>query len=227
MSDNLELILKEAVKKIIAEAVAEAAGQQAVQMVRATAMPAPSLMRCAKPTQAFSIWREKFMLASKSVACLAAAGLVCGVVGITLFAPELAQAAMGGDMYGHSYYALPAPAIDGSPSSPADAQGWQGWHGRRVAEVSWKDLASMDKVEEMLKEGAILHAAPEDLSAIVIFFMLRKLAKGEPIHINNLQSDFRDSLPEYWLPAYDAIIDEYPEHQLDPLPHWFAAPKRQ
>lgn len=211
MSDNLEEVLKQAVKKIIADAMIEAAGQHAIAG-QAAMVSVPASVPTQKAMQAFSIWREKLKFVSKSAACAACAAFTCGIIGITLFAPELAQAAVGGDLYGHQYYALPDTTIDSAS-------------GRPVEDVSWKDLANMNKVEEMLKEGAILHAAPGDLSAIVIFFMLRKMAKGERIDINNLQESFKDSLPEAWHPVYNAVVEEYPQLVMPPVPNWFSAPK--
>ena len=212
MSDNLEEVLKQAVKKIIAEAMVEAAAQHAVVGLP-SAEPSVSAISAPELPQSFSIWREKLKFVSKSAACAAFGVLTCGIIGIMLFAPELAQAAIGGNLTGHEYYALPS-AIEGAPAE------------RTVAEVSWRDLASMDKVEQMLKKGAILHASPEDLSAIVIFFMLRKMAKGERIDIRNLQTYFHDSLPDDWQPVYNAIVEEYPQMEMPPVPHWFAPPKK-
>jgi hypothetical protein len=89
-------------------------------------------------------------------------------------------------------------------------------------QLTWSDLWNPTKIQAMIKHDIFLHASPEDLTAIVLFFELTKMAKGQPIHLEDIPNDFRDSLPCKWQPAYNAVTAQVPHPiPLAPVPDDF------
>lgn len=249
MSDALEMVLKDAIKKIVAEAMLEvaqgglsAAAAPAIRStVSAAAAAAPSIPVPAMPAPCLG-W-ERFIFAMKSL-CFGGLALgMCGFASSCLFPTDDAVAAndaawlqqvhreamenrgnWGG--YGHHRYHYDPNLLDiNDPNDPDVAACMAEEEGKVPQKLTWADLADPAKLKAMYKTNAFLHAQPEDLTAIVIFYELEKMATGQPIHLQDIPGDFKNSLPCGWRPAFDAVTAHTPgPPQLLPMPADFIGP---
>lgn len=216
MADALEMALKEAVKKVIAEALAETLrekGALGASVPVAPVVPQPVMRKKA-------IARAKYSYICQSLRNTACMVMATGFLAAALFAPELARAAVG-----EAYEADPAPRHAVYQSVQVADEMPEGCQVTQPQSINWRDLTNFSKIEEMVKSGAVLHARPEDLVAIVIFHQLRKMIHGESIRLNHLEEDFKESLPCQWMPVYDAVKAEFPTQMpLPPIPRPFLPP---
>ncbi|TAL40288.1 MAG: hypothetical protein EPN97_00115 [Alphaproteobacteria bacterium] len=249
MSDSLELVLKETIKKIMAEAIAEqvAAAQRGGMLPQGASVPcpAPAAETCLQPVQMPGPCWQKIIFSLKTL-CLAGFALgCCGFASAALFPSEGAQAAndiawmqtvhrdamadrarQAARLHtarGPYDYTNPVTSLN-DPNDPVVAECMA--QGEEVpTKLTWNDLWNMDKVMNLVKHDAFLHAAPEDLTAILLFYQLRKLSKGQPIRLDDIPADFKNALPCQWRPVFDVVTAGHPgPTPLPPVPVDFIGP---
>src|SRR3954470_21501397 len=118
MTDSVDNLLKDAVRKVVLEALAEA--------TQANTSAAATAVNLKKRNDA--IVNEKFRFAYRSIMGAVAAVAICGVAYGVIFAPELASAAMGdyheipyAPAYHQSTY-ISAAAADNNDSCPREGR---------------------------------------------------------------------------------------------------------
>jgi hypothetical protein len=244
MSDELEAVLKIAIKKIIAEAIAESAAA-GLKPACATGVLAPTPVcpspRIPSPVAAGCGW-ERVKVAAKSLAIGAFALGACGAASAFLFPADWAQAAndwawmqnvhqqaQAEEQHHHSHFQRPGYDPDltdiNDPADPAVSACVAQNQPNVPQKLTWADLASPSKLISMYKSDLFLHADADDLTAIVIFYELQRMARGEPVTLKDLPADFKNSLPCKWLPAFNAVTAQYPAPTpLPPVPKDFIGP---
>jgi hypothetical protein len=248
MSDELEAVLKIAIKKIIAEAIAETAAA-GLKPALAGCAPAAAPV-CPAPRVPVAVsgtgW-ERLKIAAKSLAIGAFALGSCGLASAFLFPADWAQAAndmawmqnvhkeaQAQEQKQHALQLqvhLIRPSYDpnltdiNDPADPAVA-GCMAQNTQNVPQkLTWADLASPSKLISMYKSDLFLHADADDLTAIIIFYELQRMARGESVNLKDLPADFKNSLPCKWLPAFNAVTAQYPAPTpLPPVPKDFIGP---
>jgi hypothetical protein len=247
MSDALEAVLKDAIKKIIAEAIAEstAAGLKPACATPVPAAPAAAAAIACRtprvPVVTSTGW-ERFKIAAKSLALGAFALGACGVASNILFPADWAQAAndwawmqnvhkqaQAEEQHHHLHFQRPGYDPDltdiNDPADPAVSACMAQNQQNVPQKLTWSDLANPSKLISMYKSDLFLHADADDLTAIVMFYEITRMAKGEPISLKDLPADFKNSLPCKWLPAFNAVTAAYPEPTpLPPVPKDFIGP---
>jgi hypothetical protein len=241
MSDELEAVLKIAIKKIIAEALAEsaAAGLKPAFATAAASAPAAIPVRVSPraPVPGCSGW-ERLVFGLKTLALGALALGACGIASNILFPSDWARAANDWAWMENVHrqaqlaeHHFNRPGYDphltdiNDPADPAVAACMAQNQGNVPQKLTWADLANPGKLISMYKSDLFLHADADDLTAIVIFYELQRMARGEPVNLKDLPNDFKNSLPCKWLPAFNAITAAYPEPTpLPPVPKDFIGP---
>jgi hypothetical protein len=233
MSDVLETVLKDAIKKIIAEALAESAAA-GLSPAFATAVAAPAMRRpcpaIPNPVTGGGIVWERLCIAFKSMILGAFVLGTCGLVSAVLFPSTFARAANDWawmqDVHRQVVeeerrHHLRHPELTSlnDPADPVVAACMAERQEEVPQKLTWSDLANPSKLIAMYKHDLFLHADADDLTAIVLFYELTRLAKGQPISLKDLPADFKNSLPCKWLPAFNAVTAQFPEPQpLPPVP---------
>ena len=248
MSDALELAIKETIKKMMAEALAETMAAHSGQVLSkgaALASPVTAAATAAcpatAPVQMLGPCWQKLIFSLKTL-CLAGFALgCCGFASAALFPSENAMAA--NDMAwmqtvhrdamadrarqaarqhttttrGPYDYTDPVTSLN-EPNDPVVAECMA--EGEAIpTKLTWNDLWNMDKVMNLVKHNAYLHASPEDLTAILLFYQLRKMSKGQPIRLEDIPADFKNALPCQWRPVFDVVTAGHPGPQpLLPMP---------
>jgi hypothetical protein len=139
---------------------------------------------------------------------------------------QIHQEAQYEDYYHHHRPYIDPKLLDiNDPNDPDVAACMSEEAGNVPQKLTWDALADPAKLKSMYKTNTYLHAQPEDLTAIVIFYELEKMAKGQPIHLADIPGDFKNSLPCAWRPAFDAVTRNTPTPpQLLPMPADFIGP---
>lgn len=238
MSDVLETVLKDAIKKIIAEAMAESAAA-GLSPAFATASAARAIRppRPATPNPAAAgVGWERVCIAFKSLVLGAFVLGTCGLVSAVLFPSSFARAANDWAWMQDVHRQVVAeerrqlarrPELTSlnDPADPVVAACMAANQEEVPQKLTWRDLANPSKLIAMYKRDVFLHADADDLTAILLFYELTRLAKGQPITLKDLPADFKNSLPCKWLPAFNAVIEHFPEPQpLPPVPVDFIGP---
>jgi hypothetical protein len=244
MSDVLETVLKDAIKKIIAEAMAESAAA-GLSPAFATACAAPAIRQPCPviPTNPVSVagncW-ERVAIALKSLILGAFVLGACGLASAILFPSSFARAAndlawlqdvhrqVAMEERRHRSYDPNLLTSLNDPADPAVAACMAANQEEVPQKLTWSDLANPSKLIAMYKHDMFLHADADDLTAIVLFYELTRLAKGQPVSLKDLPADFKNSLPCKWLPAFNAVTAQFPEPvPLPPVPVDFIGPFAQ
>lgn len=254
MSDALEVALKEAIKKIMAEAIAEQMAQRGLSPAGAITSQASAALQCPTPpveetcfppVQMLGPCWQKLIFSLKTL-CLAGFALgCCGFASAALFPSDNAQAAHDAAWLqtvhrdavadrarqaarfrgtrGPYDYTDPVTSLN-DPNDPVVAECMA--QGEAIpTQLTWNDLWNMDKVMNLVKHNAYLHASPEDLTAILLFYQLRKLSKGQPIRLEDIPADFKNALPCQWRPVFDVVTAGHPGPALlPPVPADFIGP---
>lgn len=240
MSDILETAIKDAIKRIIAEAMAEsAAAGLSPAFATASAAPALRLPRTAaipNPIAATGTGWERVCIAFKSLILGAFVLGACGAVSAVLFPSSFAQAAndlawmqevhrhVVEEEHRHHVHDPNLLSLN-DPADPAVAACMAERQEDVPQQLTWTDLANPSKLIAMYKHDVFLHADADDLTAIVLFYELARLAKGQPVTLKDLPADFKNSLPCKWLPAFNAVTAQFPEPvPLPPVPVDFIGP---
>lgn len=245
--------IKKMMAEALAETMAAQAGQGGAvpsSLTAAIARPAsasvaPAAGTCFPPVQMPGPSWQKIIFSLKTL-CLAGFALgCCGFAQAALFPSDNAQAA--NDMawmqtvhrdamadrasqaarlhtaHGPYDYTDPVTSLN-DPNDPVVAECMA--QGEDVpTKLTWNDLWNMDKVMNLVKHDAFLHAAPEDLTAILMFYELRKMSKGQPIRLDDIPADFKNALPCKWRPVFDVVTAGHPGPQpLLPMPADFIGP---
>ena len=260
MSDTLETVLKETIKRIMAEAIAEAAAGGKLMPAMAAQSPVAAMAAAAPSVPCPTIpggpvgW-ERFIFGLKSLALGGFALGMCGFASNTLFPTDDAMAAQdaawmqqvhqeaqaqkghmghwdGGNWVDYGYHRRPyidPKLLDINDPNDPDVAACMAEDQQDIpTKLTWADLADPAKLKAMYKHNAFLHAQPEDLTAIVIFFELSKMAKGEAIHLQDIPADFKNALPCAWRPAFDAVTAHVPQPlPMLPMPKDFIGPFAQ
>lgn len=240
MSDVLETVLKDAIKKIIAEAMAEsAAAGLTPAFATASAAPAMRLPPAAIPAAvnaATGTGWERVAIAFKSLVLGAFALGACGMATAVLFPSSWERAAndwawmqdvhrqVVEEQHRHHVHDPNLLSLN-DPADPAVAACMAANKEDVPQKLSWSDLTNPSKLIAMYKHDMFLHADADDLTAIVLFYELSRLAKGQPVTLKDMPADFKNSLPCDWLPAFNAVTAQFPEPQpLPPVPVDFIGP---
>ncbi|MEZ0223525.1 MAG: hypothetical protein ACAH83_03150 [Alphaproteobacteria bacterium] len=239
MSDVLETVLKDAIKKIIAEAMAEsaAAGLSPAFATASTARAIrPPCAAIPNPAAAAGTGWERVCIAFKSLILGAFVLGTCGLVSAVLFPSNFARAAndwawmqdvhrqVVAEERRHHVHNPELTSLN-DPADPAVAACMAANQEEVPQKLTWADLANPSKLIAMYKRDVFLHADADDLTAIILFYELSRLAKGQPITLKDLPADFKNSLPCKWLPAFNAVTAQFPEPQpLPPVPVDFIGP---
>lgn len=267
MADALEMMLKDAIKKIVTEAIAETMSERMVPAgagrigVPSSAIASAPVQACTDMSRRGVVKWERLTIALKSLGLGAFALAACGLCSTVLFPPDFAQAA-NDVLYYESRHAddWDRADMDNANWRPGDGpdhdgQHWDGHHhhhhhmptnfddmyddeDRAAVEacmeengeplpqhLTWKDLFNFNKIHTMIKRDVFLHAGADDLTAIVLFYELRKMIRGEPITLRDLPNDFKNALPCKWRPVFNAVTAGVPEPvPLAPLPPDFIPP---
>src|SRR5262249_18768208 len=142
----------------------------------------------AAPAAACMGW-EKFLFALKSLAFGGFALGACGFASSTLFPSDEAMAAQDAawmqqihqEAQYEDYYHHRRPYIDpnllaiNDQTDPDVAACMAEESGNVPQKLTWDPLADPAKLKSMYKTNTYLHAQPEDLTAIVIFYEIEKM----------------------------------------------------